>query len=227
MPFEEGLTRRMSEVEMIQAAEWIHDRFVVMNPEMSKRSLADLLKLTKSVLLRFGINSLVIDPYNRLEHLQPIGMTQDQYVCGLLGRFDSFVKQNKLHGFFVAHPTKLQKDASGKYPVATMYNISGSAHFFNMPDFGISVWRDKENKDAPLEVHVQKVKNNWCGELGMAELYFNRVTGRFSEDQGRFKLGQRAAPEGETQSRNGNRRRVESVRTHATAMQCPCGRASA
>jgi twinkle protein len=192
LPFDPGPTQRMSESEMIQAAEWIHERFIVMNPEDTKRSLSDLLKLTKSVMLRHGINSLVIDPYNRLEHLQPVGMTQDQYNCGLLGKFDSFIKQNKLHGYFVAHPTKLNKGADGKFPVPTLYNISGSAHFFNMPDFGISVWRDKDDKSAPLEIHVQKVKNNWCGELGMTELFFDPITGRFSQDPGRFKRGQRA-----------------------------------
>jgi twinkle protein len=192
LPFEPGATPRMSELEMLQAAEWIHDRFIVMNPEESKRSLPDLLRLTKSVMLRHGVNSLVIDPYNRLEHLQPQGQTQDQYVCGLLGKFDSFVKQNKLHGFFVAHPTKLRKDSDGKYPVPTLYDISGSAHFFNMPDFGLSVWRDKENKSAPLEVHVQKVKNKWCGELGMCELHHDYLTGRFSEAEGCFDRGRRA-----------------------------------
>lgn len=191
LPFEPGPSRRMDETEMCEAAEWIHDRFVVMNPADSKRSLTDLLKLTKTCMLRHGINSLVIDPYNRLEHLQPMGMTQDQYICGLLGKFDSFVKQNKLHGFFVAHPTKLRKDADGTYPAPTMYDISGSSHWFNMPDFGLSVWRDKEKFDSPLCVNVLKVKNQWCGQLGMAQLYFDRISGRFSQDPGRFKPGQR------------------------------------
>lgn len=191
MPFEPGPTRRMDETEMCEAAEWIHEKFIVMNPSDSKRSLTDLLKLTKTCMLRHGVNSLVIDPYNRLEHLQPMGMTQDQYICGLLGKFDSFVKQNKLHGFFVAHPTKLRKDADGSYPAPTMYDISGSSHWFNMPDFGLSVWRDKEQFDSPLVVNVLKVKNQWCGQLGTAELYYDRITGRFSEDPGRFKPGQR------------------------------------
>jgi twinkle protein len=91
----------------------------------------------------------------------------------------------------VAHPTKLKKDSTGQYPIPTMYDISDSAHWFNMPDFGISVWRDKQDKSAPLCVNVQKVKNRWCGETGMAELYHDNITGRFSQDPGRFKPGQR------------------------------------
>jgi twinkle protein len=192
MPFEPGPTQRMSEVEMLQAAEWVHDRFVVMNPEISRRSLPDLLKITKSMILRHGTSSLIVDPYNRLEHFQPVSQTQEQYQCQLLGEFDAFCQQNKMHNYFVAHPYKLKKEASGKFPVPTLYEISGSAHWFNMPHFGISVWRDKSDRNAPLEVHVQKIKNNWCGELGMAELYHDRITGRFSQDPGRFRPGQRA-----------------------------------
>jgi twinkle protein len=191
LPFEPGPTQRMSEIEMIQAAEWVHDRFVVMNPEISRRSLPDLLKLTKSSILRHGTTSLVVDPYNRLEHFQAPNQTQDQYNCQLLGEFDAFCKQNKMHNYFVAHPTKLRKE-NGAYPVPTLYDISGSAHWFNMPDFGISVWRDKDDRDAPLCVNVLKVKNNWCGQLGMAELFHDRVTGRFSQDPGRFRKGERA-----------------------------------
>jgi twinkle protein len=190
LPFEPGPTQRMSEIEMIQAAEWVHSRFVVMNPEVSRRSLSSLLKLTKSSILKHGTTSLVIDPYNRLEHFQPANQTQEQYNCGLLSEFDAFCKQNKMHNYFVAHPTKLRKE-NGAYPVPTLYDISGSAHWFNMPDFGISVWRDKSDRNAPLEVHVQKVKNNWCGEPGMVELFHDRITGRFSQDPGRFKPGQR------------------------------------
>lgn len=192
LPFEQGPTPRMTEIEMLQAAEWVHERFIVMNPKESNRGLTDLLKIARSCILRHGINSIVIDPFNRLEHLQPPGMTLDQYICGLLGKFDSFVKQNKLHGFFVAHPTKLRKESDGSYPAPSMYDISGSSHWFNMPDFGLSVWRDKQDRTAPLSVNVLKVKNKWCGELGLADLYFDYLTGRFSEDPGGFNRGQRA-----------------------------------
>jgi twinkle protein len=74
LPFESGPTQRMTEIEMLQAAEWVHERFVVMNPADSNRTLPELLKLTKTCIMRHGINSLVIDPYNRLEHFIPAGM---------------------------------------------------------------------------------------------------------------------------------------------------------
>ncbi len=181
LPFDAGPIPRMSEDEMLAGADWIYDKFIVMNPADANRSLNELLQLTKKCILRHGVNAVVIDPYNRLEHFQPPGMTQEQYICGLLSKFDTFVKNNHLHGFFVAHPTKLKKEANGKYPVATMYDISGAAHWYNMPDFGLSVWRDKEEPQSPIEVHIQKVRNRWCGRLGFAELYFDGRNGRYEE----------------------------------------------
>jgi twinkle protein len=189
LPFDQGPTPRMDEGQVLEAIDWVNDRFIVMNPNESRRSQEDLLKLTKTCILRHGVNAVVIDPFNRLEHFQPPGMTMEQYQCGLLGKFDAFVKQYSLHGFYVAHPTKLKKDASGVYPVATMYDVSGSSHWFNMPDFGLSIYRHKDNPQAPVEVHVQKVRHRWCGELGMAEIYYDRLTGRYGEYAGVFGTG--------------------------------------
>ena len=48
-----------------------------------------------------------------------------------------------------AHPVKMKKDpVSGKFPVPTMYDISGSAAFFNKADFGIAIERDLVKKSG-------------------------------------------------------------------------------
>jgi twinkle protein len=86
------------------------------------------------------------------------------------------------HLWLVAHPTKLTKDPKqGTYPVPTLYDISGSAHFRNKADMGLSVWRDVMNEHSPTEVHVQKVRFRECGRIGKCELYFDVVSGRFTE----------------------------------------------
>lgn len=56
-----------------------------------------------------------------------------------------------------------------------------SAHFRNKCDFGLVVWRDTE-ENAPTTVFVQKVRFRWCGQLGQCDLYFDKISGRFSED---------------------------------------------
>ena len=67
-----------------------------------------------------------------------------------------------------------------------MYDISGSHHFFNVPDVGIAVHRSFENgQKDPVEVHVQKVKWHFRGSLGRIDYDFNRASGQYSED-GKF-----------------------------------------
>ena len=64
-----------------------------------------------------------------------------------------------------------------KYPVPTMYDISGSAAFFNKADFGLAIERDRER--GVTRVHVQKVKFRDLGQPGVASFQYNTHNGRF------------------------------------------------
>jgi twinkle protein len=75
---------------------------------------------------------------------------------------------------------------TGTYPVPTLYDISGSAHFRNKADMGLSVWRDVLDETGPTHVYVQKARFRWCGKPGMVELYFNVTNGQFSETRPEF-----------------------------------------
>ena len=58
-----------------------------------------------------------------------------------------------------------------------MYDISGSAAFFNKADFGIAIERDR-NKEV-TRIHVQKVKFHHLGQPGIASFMYNYHNGRF------------------------------------------------
>ena len=88
-----------------------------------------------------------------------------------------------IHLWIMVHPTKLKKDENGEYPVATPYDCAGSAHWFNKADMILSLWRDKKDPEAPLQVHSQKVRFKENGDLGMAELWYDRITGRLRSDK--------------------------------------------
>jgi twinkle protein len=86
--------------------------------------------------------------------------------------------------FLVAHPTKLVKDSTGKYPPPTPYDISGSAHWFNKADFCLSVYRGVDDQNVPgddPEVFIQKVRFAETGQLGVVPFHYDRPTGRFVE----------------------------------------------
>jgi len=127
---------------------------------------------------RKGIRGLVIDPWNELEHVRPAGMTETEYVSVVLKRVRQFARRNGVHLWLVAHPQKLYRDKDSGYPVPTLYDISGSAHWRNKSDVGLSLWRDLANPGSDrLEVHVQKIRFRQIGKLGMAQLRYLKSCG--------------------------------------------------
>ena len=107
----------------------------------------------------------------------PAGKSETQYVSECLTKIHMFCILNGVHVILVAHPTKLRKE-NGKYEVPTLYSISGSAHFFNKTDNGISVYRDFETN--VVTVYVQKVRFDWIGKIGFASFNFNPDTRQYS-----------------------------------------------
>ncbi|MDE2470828.1 MAG: hypothetical protein KGL35_19300, partial [Bradyrhizobium sp.] len=93
-----------------------------------------------------------------------------------------FGRRNRCHVFIVAHPQKLYRNKDGHYPVPTLYDISGSAHWRNKADNGIVVYRDINEPENPLvEIHVQKVRFREVGKVGGVELKYDKATGCYSD----------------------------------------------
>jgi hypothetical protein len=184
-PFGKGDVPRMSEAAMEDALEWLDEHFVFILPDEGGCTVGGILDRVAWVDENgFPVQGVVVDPWNELEHRRPANMNETEYVSQSLTRLRRFARDREKHLWLVAHPTKLQKDVkTNSYPVPTLYDISGSAHFRNKADFGISVWRDVMNEASPSDVHIQKVRFRECGRVGKCELFMNVATGRFTEDR--------------------------------------------
>jgi len=73
----------------------------------------------------------------------------------------------------------MNKRDDGMYEVPSLYDIAGSANFYNQVDNGITVYRDF--KKELTRVLIQKVKYRHIGELGEAQFKYNLQNGRYSE----------------------------------------------
>lgn len=135
-----------------------------------------ILDRAKYLVRRRGIKSLVIDPYNRIESEQG-NRSETLYISQLLDRLTNFAQRNDLLVILMAHPTKQPRNKDGVIEAPTLYDISGSANFFNKADFGIVVHRNRE--ENIVEVHVQKVKFRHLGEVGTALFKYNINNGRY------------------------------------------------
>lgn len=163
--------------EYQQVKEHLEKNFFFISPGEDFR-LDTILSKAKSLVRKKGIKALVIDPYNRIESGQDYRITETQHISKTLDRLTNFAQQNDVLVILMAHPTKMPKDKDGVTQVPTLYDISGSANFFNKADFGIVVHRDRVNEC--VKVCVQKVKFRHLGGIGEAKFKYNINNGRYS-----------------------------------------------
>ncbi len=145
-----------------------------------------VLATAKTLLRRFGINVLVIDPWNNLEVQLQRGESETSYTARVLVKLRMFARQTGIHIILIAHPRKMSKDINGEYEVPTAYDISGSAHFYNVADNILSVYREmpregSDPSDCKTTVYVQKVKTKYTGELGSVKFNYLRKTQSYIE----------------------------------------------
>jgi len=171
---------RISRKEIELAKAYLNDKFFFIKPE-SNFTLDSILKHIKILKERKGIDFFVIDAWNKLEHKYTSG-DESKYIGEALDKIANFCEMNNVLCFLVAHPTKMLKDKNDKYLVPTMYNISGSANFYNKSDAGLSIYRDFDTEITT--VYVQKVKFTHWGKTGFVEFKYDIDSGRFNEYSG-------------------------------------------
>lgn len=177
-PFFDGHYQRMTKEELDASMEWVDKHFHFILPEDdSDWTLEHILDASRQLVYRHGIRCLVIDPWNEMEHERKASQTETEYVSVALKRIRQFARMNGVHVFVVAHPAKLYKDKDGNYPVPSPYDISGSAHWRNKADNCITVWRDFNDTNGSIEVHVQKVRFRQVGKIGTCYAFYQRHNG--------------------------------------------------
>lgn len=173
-PFLPGYNGRMNTQERDDALGFINNHFYYMYPEFDSYSVKEVLKMAEYMVKRYGINALVIDPWFAL--MNNIGYSETQFIQENLSKIKSKSRELGIHILLVAHPRKPQRvktPSAGEvvnFEIPDLYDVSGSANWFNVPDNGIVVHR-YFNQDKRLqfnEVKTAKVKHHYIGELGSA-----------------------------------------------------------
>lgn len=165
----------LSPQEYIQAKNVLSENFFFINPKDDCR-IESILERAKYLVRRYGIKALVIDPFNRLDLGCSIGKETD-HIRDLLRKLTEFAQQNDILVFLVAHPIKLSRGKDGLVSAPNLYEIAGSAHFFNMADYGIVVHRDRPNNRT--SVIIEKVRFKTFGNVGQTHVLYNAQNGRY------------------------------------------------
>lgn len=174
--FRKDSNHRMSEFELSLVLPFIGSNFYFINPSDTDTTIDGIMAKTAELVARKGINGLLIDPWNYIQHNIPQGQTETQYISEALTKIKTSAMKLGIHIFIIAHPAKLQK-VGNVYEIPTLYSISGSAHFYNKTDNGFTVYRDNENNN--VQVHIQKIRFSWNGKIGGIKYFYNTYTRQY------------------------------------------------
>lgn len=184
-PFWEGPTKRMTEAELQTSLEWIDGYFTFIRAEEESPTIDWLIEKIETSVLRYGIRGCVIDPYNEMEHKRPASMTETEYIGMFLARLKRLAQNRGIHIWLVAHPTKIRRNQDGTVPGVTLYDISGSANWYNKADVGVVIARGDDIEDSPgfseVDVSIKKVRFKSVGKPGDATLQYEKRNGRYSD----------------------------------------------
>jgi twinkle protein len=177
LPFNEGPTQRMSEAQYTAAAQWALEHFVWLETDLATPD--HLLELSTRYNARRKLG-VILDPWNTLDHERD-GMSETDYISKVLTGVTHFVRSTNAHVWLVVHPKKIERNKDGSRPVPTPYDLAGSAHWYNKADNIITVHRDQAEGSQIVQIHTQKVRFKHMGHVGLMELRYDKVTGRYFE----------------------------------------------
>lgn len=181
-PFFEGYHQRMDRHEYKAAYTFIQDHFAfVHQDDGGLAGLDSILDRLRVAIMRYGIRGAIIDPYNFISRDRG-DTSETEWISDMLTKVKAFAMGHGVHIWFVAHPTKMQRNSEGRLPVPGGFDISGSAAWFAKADCGITVHREKEDPHV-AQIHVWKCRFSWVGKQGQANLVYDVGTTCYNEMQ--------------------------------------------
>ena len=159
--------------------------FIDDDPNTSERdydvTLDWVLEKAEDAVLRDGVRILLIDPWNEIEHARGRNEMITDYVGRSLRKMKKFAKRFGLVVIVVAHPTK-DVWREGKTSIPSLYDIEGSAHWYNKCDLGLVLSvPDFSKVPSPTRVTVAKVRFQRTGRRGEVWMNYDRATYRFTD----------------------------------------------
>jgi twinkle protein len=187
-PFLPNYNGRMNEREYAEAKEFLGNYFIQLCDDTALYTIERLKESIAWAVRARGVKAAIIDPWNKVAHNRSARESEHEYIGRVLPELQLFAKRYGVHLFIVAHPTKLQKRDDFNFEIPTMYSISGSANWYNMPDNGLILYRYRHHEHGESTggntsyVFTGKIKTELYGRDGaMVKLAFNAANHCFTE----------------------------------------------
>ena len=171
---------KMEKSEYIEATSWLNDNVFYVEPSKGQTDVDYLIAQMKVLVYRHGIKAFLIDPWNYTN--AGSGPSAFEKIQETLVKLNLAKKTLDIHIFVVAHPRKMTLKEDGTYYKPGLYDVAGSSDFYNMADWGMTVYRIKDDESGTdvTEVTITKRKYSHLAD-GAREcrFYLNENNKRF------------------------------------------------
>ena len=174
---------KCTEKEYVEACSFINEHIFYVYPEHD-HDLESIHQKFRHLILKKGVDGVLIDPFNQLDKTQKAYERDDQYLSVVLKDIKRFALLNGVSYNIIAHPKNPTYKDGKELPVVDMYDLHGGSMWGNKADNIVVYHRPKFHQDPndPLvDVYVRKVKRKRTGgKHGFYSMLFDWATKRFS-----------------------------------------------
>jgi twinkle protein len=151
---------QMTKDEYFEAIEFVRRHFFLIYPRKNF-NLDSIFERAKFLVRTKGIRSLIIDPYNTVQHKMYSGEREDLYISRFMSELKRFAIDNHISVNLVAHQVTPLKDDSGRYYKPDVNRIKGGGTFADKADNVLFVSRPNralDFSDTSVIFGSQKIK---------------------------------------------------------------------
>lgn len=173
---------RISREEIQAETPFLNTYFKYYKLSENESTILAILAKAKEMVQRNGIRGLVIDNMSTVERgIKGSDSNKHSAIGDMMRDLRNFAREYGIHIWLIAHPKKLSKLANGKYEVPTGYDVGDSSHYYNAPDVGITVYRNRETKQT--EIHWWKMRFRFSGQEGVDYFKYDIFNSRYIPTQ--------------------------------------------
>ncbi len=180
LSFDHGFINRMSKEQLTEGMAFIHKHFYFIETKDHVPDIDLLLNIGKQAIFKFGCKAMVLDPFNEISSVRSNNQREDEWIRDFISKCKRFARTHNIVFYVVAHPTKMPRETNGKYQIPDSYSISGSAHWSNLSDVILTVYRDFEEKNTQLITRKIREQDLY-GSIGSAFLKYDMSKRSFVE----------------------------------------------
>ncbi|MGA7327061.1 MAG: toprim domain-containing protein, partial [Rhodomicrobium sp.] len=168
--------------ELDAATDWIRRNVVFIQKQkrtlMTAKRLLDRIEYAVKV---FGLNMVIIDPFNEIDHVYGRDISKTDYIANFIMEFKDLADSYGIVLICCVHPPAeaMRRQSARKTKLYTLADAADSSHFANKSDIGLCFWRP--GTENVTLMNIDKIKNvELCGRPTGVEFRFHADAERYS-----------------------------------------------